>query len=127
MKAHGIYILLLLWLGCLPTLHAQEEGKADSLLYAVDVNLNPNQPQYFIPTIENILKNLRYANPQRSKRFAYVENANRLKEDGNIYNYIKVIRLDKIGDFTCQIFSGRRRTDIARATDIILKYDLDVI
>ncbi|MEO0585626.1 MAG: hypothetical protein AAF135_25675, partial [Bacteroidota bacterium] len=123
MKAHWTYILLLLWLGCSPILKAQEEDKADSLLYAVDVNLNPDQPQYFIPTIENILKNLRYANPQRSKRFAYVENANRLKEDGNIYNYIKVIFEDYISSERNIRPSTSRDNLAGEITDFIKSYD----
>jgi len=123
MKVYRIHILLLLWLGCLPTLHAQENDKADSLLYAVDVNLNPDQPQYFIPTIENILKNLRYANSQRSKRFAYVENANRLKEDGNIYNYIKVIFEDYISSARNIRPSASRENLAGEITDFIKSYD----
>ncbi|MEL6699875.1 MAG: hypothetical protein AAFP89_26865 [Bacteroidota bacterium] len=96
---------------------------ANNLLYAINVNADPDQPQYFLPTIENILKNLRFADRKRTIRFKEIENANRLKEDANISNYISTVFEDYILKQVDRRPSESRTSVAEEISDYIKSYD----
>lgn len=131
------YVILTLWLivclACQVTLGqtggvwynaAEDTSKVpNNLLYAVDLKADPSQPQYFLPTIENILKNLRFADIKRTKRFEKVESANRFNEDADIYDYIKLIFEDNVQRSVTLRPSSSREKLAKRIQAYVREYD----